>query len=73
MLWQYVELSSKWVECDSSAIDDLSPSWYERRDLLQNNSQEYRAFMAELKREHAIETGIVERCMIWKKESQKPL
>ncbi len=60
-LWKYVELSKVWLECDTSTIDDLSPSWFERRDVLQNNSIEYQEFIAELKREHAIETGIVER------------
>lgn len=60
-LWQYIELSSTWIESDTSAIDDLLPSWYERREVLQNSSQEYKEFMSELKREHAIETGIVER------------
>jgi fido (protein-threonine AMPylation protein) len=60
-LWKHIELSSSWLECDTSTIDELSPSWYERREILQNNSKEYQEFMAELKREHAIETGIVER------------
>jgi len=60
-LWKHVGLSSKWLQCDTSTIDDLSPSWYARREILQKNSQEYQEFMAELKREHAIETGIIER------------
>ena len=60
-LWKHIQLTENWLECDTSTIDDLSPSWYSRREILQNNSQEYRQFMDELKREHAIETGIVER------------
>jgi hypothetical protein len=60
-LWKHIELSSLWLSCDTSTIDELSPSWYERREILQNNSKEYQEFMAELKREHAIETRIVER------------
>jgi len=60
-IWKHIELSDTWSQCDTSAIDDLSPSWYERRDVLLKNSQEYQEFITELKREHAIETGIVER------------
>ena len=39
---------------------DLSPSWFDRRNILQNNSKEYEEFITKLKREHAIEIGIVE-------------
>ncbi|MBX2870617.1 MAG: Fic family protein [Saprospiraceae bacterium] len=60
-LWKHIELADNWLECDTSTIDDLSPSWYERREVLKNNSKEYQEFITELKREHAIETGIVER------------
>ncbi|MBC6409651.1 MAG: Fic family protein [Ekhidna sp.] len=60
-LWKHVQLTNNWLECDTSTMDDLSPSWYERREVLQNNSKEYQEFITELKREHAIETGIVER------------
>jgi hypothetical protein len=63
-LWKHVELSSDWLKCDTSTLDDLAPSWYTRREVLQKNSHEYQEFMGELKREHAIETGIVER-MLW--------
>lgn len=60
-LWKHIELTSTWLTCDTSTIDDLSPSWFARREVLQNNSQEYHDFITELKREHAIETGIIER------------
>lgn len=60
-LWKFIALSQNWLNCDTSTLDDLSPSWFERREVLQNNSQEYQEFITELKREHAIETGIVER------------
>jgi Fic family protein len=60
-LWNPVELSQIWINADTSLIDDLSPSWYARREILQKNSTEYQEFIAELKREHAIETGIIER------------
>ena len=60
-LWRHIELTDNWRQCDTSMVDDLSPSWYERREVLQENSGEYQEFITELKREHAIETGIVER------------
>ena len=60
-LWKHIELTKEWLECDTSTMDDLAPSWYQRREVLQNNSKEYQGFITELKREHAIETGIVER------------
>ena len=60
-LWVPVEFSQEWLECDTSTIDDISPSWFHRREILQTNSKEYQEFITELKREHAIETGIVER------------
>lgn len=60
-LWLPIKLSQKWLECDTSTIDDISPSWFDRREILQSNSKEYQEFITELKREHAIETGIVER------------
>ena len=60
-LWKNINLNQKWLECDTSTIDDISPSWFDRREILQKNSKEYQEFITELKREHAIETGIVER------------
>ncbi|MCK5037333.1 MAG: Fic family protein [Candidatus Sabulitectum sp.] len=60
-LWKHIEFSRNWLKCDTSTIDDLSPSWFERRKILQRDSKEYQEFIIELKREHAIETGIVER------------
>lgn len=60
-IWNPVTLEGVWLRCDTSLIDDILPSWMERRELLQNNSTEYKEFIERLKREHAIETGIVER------------
>ncbi len=60
-LWKHVTFSDTWANCDTSLIDDISSSWFERRKKLQDNSKEYETFITKLKREHAIETGIVER------------
>lgn len=51
-LWSYIELTKNWVNSDTSSLDDISSSWYERREILQNNSKEYKDFIIELKREH---------------------
>lgn len=60
-LWKPIALTDNWRQCDTSRLDELAPSWFARREVLQKNSGEYQTFIAELKREHAIETGIVER------------
>lgn len=66
-LWKFIRFSDSWKTPDTSAIDDISPSWFERRKTLKGNSQEYEDFILRLKREHAIETGIVERMYDLKK------
>ncbi len=66
-LWKFVTYDESWKKCDTSQIDDISSSWFQRRQKLQDNSQEYELFLTKLKREHAIETGIVERMYDLKK------
>jgi len=66
-LWNYIEFTDGWRDADTSVVDDISPSWFARREQLKDNSQEYEAFVNRLKREHAIETGIVERLYDLKK------
>lgn len=60
-LWDYISFSDNWKNCDTSLLDDIAPSWFARREVLQANSKEYAEFINRLKRRHAIETGIVER------------
>jgi len=60
-LWQPITFTQEWAQCDTSILDDISDSWLKQREKLQDNSEEYKAFLERLKREHAIETGIVER------------
>lgn len=60
-LWNYISFSDNWKNCDTSLLDEIAPSWFARRDVLQENSKEYEEFINRLKRRHAIETGIVER------------
>lgn len=66
-LWSFIEFTPAWGDADTSTIDDLAPSWFARREILQANSQEYEDFLNQLKREHAIETGVVERLYDLKK------
>lgn len=66
-LWDFIKFTDKWEHADTSLIDDIASSWFQRRKILQENSQEYSDFLLRLKREHAIETGIVERMYDLKK------
>lgn len=66
-LWKPVKLSSKWKVCDTSILDDISSSWLKRRKKLKEDSGEYAVFLNRLKREHAIETGVVEKLYDLKK------
>lgn len=60
-LWKPIELTDNWLECDTTVFDGVSDAWYAKRSELQANSKEFTDFMAQLKREHAIETGVIER------------
>jgi len=60
-LWQPIEFNEAWQQCDTSILDDISASWFERRKKLKEDSGEYADFLSQLKREHAIETGVIER------------
>ena len=66
-LWKPVSFDENWKECDTSILDDISKSWFNRRAVLKEKSSEYAEFLNRLKREHAIETGIVERLYDLKK------
>jgi len=60
-IWHPVTFGEEWATCDTSVLDDISASWFRRRVVLQENSLDYVEFLEQLKREHAIETGVVER------------
>ena len=60
-LWKPVFYNETWDNCDTSILDDISSSWLSRRAVLQDNSTEYADFLNQKKREHAIETGVIER------------
>ncbi|MBN2315741.1 MAG: Fic family protein [Sedimentisphaerales bacterium] len=60
-VWTPIEFSEKWLEAATAKFDDLAPSWYKRRETLAKEDEDYKEFLERLKREHAIETGIVEK------------
>jgi fido (protein-threonine AMPylation protein) len=60
-LWQPIEFSENWQNTDTSILDGISASWFARRVKLVENSTEFATFLERQKREHAIETGIIER------------
>lgn len=66
-LWKPVTLNKLWANSDTSILDDISPSWFARREVLKEGTGAYSDFLNRLKREHAIETGIVERLYDLKK------
>lgn len=59
-IWKPIGNLNKWINLDTSILDDILGSWKSRRRSLFENSFEYHEFVEELKREHAIETGIIE-------------
>ncbi|HKR05089.1 MAG TPA: Fic family protein [Bacteroidia bacterium] len=60
-VWKPIEFSKSWEQCSTIKLDSILPSWIRRREVLKENSDEYKHFIDRLKRQHAIETGIVER------------
>lgn len=60
-IWKPIEFKENWLSANTSKLDDLAPSWFHKREKLKEGSKEYKDFIEKLKRQHAIETGIVEK------------
>lgn len=60
-IWKRISINDKWLNADTSIFDDLAPSWYKKRREFESRDKSYEEFLTKLKRQHAIETGIVER------------
>ncbi len=60
-IWKGIEFSENWSNADTSKFDDLAPSWYKKRKEFEEGESGYQEFLDRLKRQHAIETGIVEK------------
>jgi Fic family protein len=60
-IWQPISFEENWLAINTSKLDDIAPSWIRKREQLRQGSSEYEEFVNRLKRQHAIETGIVEK------------
>ncbi|MFO0322573.1 MAG: Fic family protein [Bacteroidota bacterium] len=60
-IWEPINFADNWLSANTSKLDELAPSWFKKRELLKEGSKEYEEFVNRLKRQHAIETGIVEK------------
>lgn len=60
-IWKGIEFNDNWSSTDTSKFDDLAPSWYKKRKEFEDGESGYQEFLDRLKRQHAIETGIVEK------------
>lgn len=60
-IWEPIKFNENWLNTNTSKLDDLAPSWFRKREKLKEGSKEYEEFVDRLKRQHAIETGIVEK------------
>lgn len=60
-IWEPIEFNEEWLKSNTSKLDDLAPSWFSKREKLKEGSKEFEEFVDRLKRQHAIETGIVEK------------
>lgn len=60
-IWKGISINDKWLNSDTSIFNDLAPSWYKKRRDFENGDESYEEFLTKLKRQHAIETGVVER------------
>lgn len=60
-IWNKIEFGETWMNADTSKFDDLAPSWYKKRKEFEDGESGYEEFLNRLKRQHAIETGIVEK------------
>lgn len=60
-IWKPITFSQNWEACNTKKLDSILPSWIRRREILKDDSNEYKDFIDRLKRQHAIETGIVEK------------
>jgi Uncharacterized conserved protein len=61
-IWRPVQFNdSAWLNTDTTLFDKVKPSWLEYRKKLNQDKGLLSEFNNKMKREHAIETGIVER------------
>ncbi|MEO0041007.1 MAG: hypothetical protein RL329_455 [Bacteroidota bacterium] len=59
-IWKPIVFNEAWQLAHTSKLDGILPSWLRKRDSLKADHETYQLFINRLKRQHAIETGIVE-------------
>jgi fido (protein-threonine AMPylation protein) len=60
-IWKPLVFDENWLEVSTIKFDNIAPSWFRKRETLKENEKEYERFLERLKRQQAIETGIIER------------
>jgi Fic family protein len=60
-VWKPVKFDKKWKNLPTSQLDNILPSWETKRIELIEDPRKYEEFLNRLKRQHAIETGIIEK------------
>lgn len=60
-IWKPISFNNNWLETDTSQFDELAESWFEKRKEFKEGNKDYNDFLNKLKRQHAIETGIIEK------------
>jgi Fic family protein len=60
-VWKPISFDDSWKQADISVLEDLLPSWEQKRAELKDGGGDYEEFLKRLKRQHAIETGVIEK------------
>jgi Fic family protein len=60
-IWKGISFPESWKKASTSKFDELVPSWYSKRKTLKSDTKEYSDFLIRMKRQHAIETGVIEK------------
>ncbi|GFZ83085.1 hypothetical protein GCM10008018_31270 [Paenibacillus marchantiophytorum] len=60
-IWEPISFDENWLKVSVIKFDNIAPSWYRRREVLKSNETEYQQFLDRIKRQQAIETGVIER------------
>lgn len=47
-IWKFILFDNLWTNCNTSILDEISPSWFKRKNELEKTSSEYAEFMERL-------------------------
>lgn len=62
--WKPIKFDDAWRNSDTSKLDNLMPSWYRMRQDRKGDGKDYEEFINRLKRQHAIETGVIGKLLV---------